>query len=280
MKPQYFLACSLLVLAIGFSIQCLCQNTSTVNVSVASDPATMQSHVALDVESYFFIQEAQFYAVRLGYYYGLGDKHLFGLTVPFVHNVFHADYAGFENTTGIGDIKMMYMAAFHLKNSVTGLSRISTYLEMTAPTGQPRLGRGAGAWLYKPGVVFKYELAPEVLFFPEVRFQFSGDEVNSRAGSDGVPDPTNPDNDGLLQNLTLTVPVIMQLEAWKGWLSINPQYIRSFSERTSFVFLRMDVGRMIGDKSSASLHLSKFVAGQPRLNVIVQARFQFFFNGR
>ena len=40
--------------------------------------------------------------------------------------------------------------------------------------------------------------------------------------------------------------------------------------------MRLDFGKMITERTAASLYLSKFVAGQPRLNVIAQARLQVF----
>lgn len=258
------------------------QNSSSADpldiLSAASDPGTMKSRVTADLESYIFTKDAQFYAVRGGYYYGLrNQQHLLGLAIPFVHNIFNADYAGFENTTGIGDIRMLYMFAMYPKKA-GALSRTSLYLEMTAPTGEYQLGRGAGAWLYKPGIIFTYRPDPEVAFYPEVRFQFSRDNVNTRGGSSGVPDLEDTDKDNKLQDLVIQVPAVMQLSAWDGWFSVNAQYTQSFSVKEYFIFLRTDIGKMIGDRSAASLQLSKFIAGQPRLNVIVQARFQFFLN--
>lgn len=247
----------------------------SVMLTAASDPGTMRSRVTADIESYIFLQDAQFYAVRAGYYYGLrNERHLLGLAVPFVHNIFNADYAGFENTTGIGDIKMLYMFATYPKNRL--LTRASFYFEMTAPTGEYRLGRGAGSWIYKPGIILSYRPDPEIAFYPEVRFQFSNDDVNSRGGSSGVPDVEDNDLDNKLQDLVIQIPAVLELSSWNGWFSINAQYIQSFSVNEYFIFLRTDVGKMIGEKSSASLQLSKFIAGQPRLNVIVQAKFQFF----
>lgn len=248
-------------------------------VNDASDPASMKSRVVFDAESYFFHNESQFYLARLGFYYGLrNERHLLSLSVPFLHNVFIGDYGGFENTTGIGDIRMMYMNVLFWNRDAIGLERVSSYLEVTAPTGEYQLGRGAGAWLYKPGFIITYRLSPEVIFYPELRFQFSGDDANSYGAGDGLPDTEDPDKEDSFQNLTLQLPVIMQLESWQGWFGLNVQYTKSFSEKTYFLFLRTDVGRMIGPKTSVSLNLSKFVAGQPRLNFVVQARFQFFIN--
>lgn len=244
----------------------------------AADPATMKSRVTADLESYIFIQDARFYAARAGYYYGLrNEQHLLGLSIPFVHSIFNADYAGFENTTGIGDIRMLYMFAMYPKNAGM-LNRASFYLEATAPTGEYRLGRGAGTWLYKPGIVFTYRPDPNIAFYPEVRFQFSGANANISGGSSGIPDVEDNEKDNKLQDLVVQLPAILELPEWNGWFGIQAQYLQSFSEKEYFIFLRTDIGKMIGDNTAASLHLSKFIAGQPRLNVIVQVRFQFFLN--
>ncbi len=256
-----------------------CVITSAQNISTdyASDPVTMKSHAAVDIESYIFHSTSQFYALRLGYYYGLrNERHLLGMALPLVHNVFNADYAGFENTTGFGDLKMSYLFVPYVKSNKIGLSRISLAFDVSAPTGQYRLGRGAGAWLFKPGVVLTLRPGPNISFYPELRFQFSGAPVNSQAGSDGAPDPDDPDKDGNMQNLTLFVPLVVQLQEWEGWFSLNVWYTRSFSEQTDFIFLRTDFGKMIGTNTAASLRISKFIAGQPRLNVIVQANISFF----
>lgn len=252
------------------------QFTDPVSTDDASDPATMRTRVLFDVESYFFYQPAQFYTVRLGYYYGLQNgRHLFGLAIPFIHNIFGEDLQGFENTTGIGDIKMMYMGAIPTGKTI-GLSRISPYFETTAPTGEYILGRGAGTWLYKPGIIFTVKAAPQITFYPEVKFQFSTRNASGMTGSDGVPNIDHTTKDGRLQNLTVQVPVVMQLESLEAWLGINAQYVQSFANREYFVFFRTDFGKMIGDKTAASLNITKFVAGQPLVNVAVQARFQFF----
>jgi hypothetical protein len=236
----------------------------------------MNSRAVFGADSYVFYQPAHFYAFRFGFLYGLqNEKHLFGLSIPFVHNIFEEDLQGFENTTGLGDIQMIYMTAFTTGKSI-GLSRISPYFEVTAPTGESQLGRGAGTWLYKPGVILKFQATPEVAFYPEIRFQFSGNDANSQGGSDGLPDPEDPETDGKLQNLTFLLPVVVELESIQAWFSLNASYTQSLTEDEYFIFMRTDFGKMIGDKTSAALSISKFIAGQPRLNVVVQAKFQFF----
>lgn len=265
------------VATLSLQVSCLfAQQIVPVSVSDGSDPGSMKSRVVLDLESYFFEQPAQFYFIRAGFLYGLqNEKHLFGLSVPFVHNVFEQDYQGYENTTGIGDIRMIYMAGLTTGKSI-GLSRVSPYFEVTAPTGDEQLGRGAGTWLYKPGLLFKFQASPEIAFYPEVRFQFSGEDANSQGGSDGTPDPEDPATDGKLQNLSFQIPAVVQLESAQAWFALNAQYMQSLTEKEYFIFLRTDFGKMIGNKTSAALSISKFIAGQPRLNVWVQAKFQFF----
>src|SRR5690606_17315976 len=115
-----------------------------------------------------------------------------GISVPFVHTIFTQDYAGFENTTGIGDLKMIYTGVPYYNKNSMGLTRVSTYLEATAPTGEARLGRGAGTWLYKPGIIFAFKPAPEIGIYPEIKFQFSGQPANSQGGGGGIPDPDDP----------------------------------------------------------------------------------------
>jgi Putative MetA-pathway of phenol degradation len=247
-----------------------------VGATDASDPANMKSLILLDLESYFFHQPAQFYALRIGYTYGLRNgRHLFGLSVPFVHSIFDADRQGFENTTGIGDLRMWYMAALATGKTV-GLSKVSPYFEATAPTGEYLLGRGAGTWLYKPGMIFTYTVDPQITLYPEIRFQFSGKEANSNGGTGGIPDIEDPKKDGKLQDLTVQVPLVIQLESAQAWLAIDVQYQQSFTQNEYFLFLRTDFGKMINERTAASLSLTKFIAGQPRLNVMAQAGFQFF----
>lgn len=252
-----------------------CAQSGAVSQGDASDPATMKSRFDLDAESYIFFQNAQFYAIRLGYHYGLqNEKHLFGISVPFVHSVYNQDLQGYENTSGIGDIRMSYMGAITTGRSI-GMSRVSPYLELSAPTGEYLLGRGAGTWVYKPGVVFTFTADHVVSFYPEVRYQFSLKDANSQDGT-GVPDPGDPDKSEKVNNVTIQVPAVVQIEQAKAWISLNAWYTQSFTENDYYIFIRTDFGKMIGKKSSAALHIAKFVAGQPQLNVIVQAKFLFF----
>lgn len=274
-KIQHVASVFLVLLAIN----AFAQQSIPFPVSKASDPALMNSRAVFEADSYIFYQPAHFYAFRFGFLYGLqNEKHLLGLSIPFVHNIFEEDLQGYENTTGLGDIQMIYMTAFTTGKSI-GLSRVSPYLEVTSPTGEYQLGRGAGTWLYKPGVILKFQAAPEVAFYPEVRFQFSGDDANSQGGSGGLPDPEDPDKDGKLQNLSFLLPVVVELESIQAWFSLNASYTQSLSEDEYFIFMRTDFGKMIGNKTSAALSISKFIAGQPRLNVVVQAKFQFFIGG-
>lgn len=250
---------------------------STISEIDASDPATMKSRIATDFEAYLFVANARHYAIRLGYQYGLQNgKHLFGMSLPFIHTIYDANYSGYENTSGVGDLKMQYMFVPFSQTTKAGLQRISPYIEFTAPTGDVRLGRGAGTWLFKPGMIFTFRSNPYVSFYPEIKFQMSAGNANNLGGADGAPDPSDPAKDGKIQNLSLSFPIVVLVKDWDGWVSLNAMYIRSFSERVDFIYLRTDFGRMIGDKTSAALNISKFIAGQPRLNVLVQAKFQFF----
>lgn len=261
------------LLFVCISNQALAQSSGTpVGEFEASDPAIMKSRVTADFESYFFVAGARFYAMRFGYEYGLqNQKHLFGLSLPLVHNIYLADYGGYENTTGIGDLKMRYMFVPLQKSD----KQISTYFEMTAPTGESELGRGTGTWVYKPGVIFTLRANPFVSFYPEIKYSFSTKEANS-LGGDGAPDQGDTDIDGLIKNLSISVPAVALVSDWRGWVGMNAIYIQSFSEDTYYVFLRLDFGKMIGEKTSAALNITKFISGQPRLDALVQAKFQFF----
>lgn len=241
----------------------------------ASDPATMRSRFTADFESYFFVGEAKHYAMRFGYDYGLqNQKHLFGLSLPIVHAIYAADFGGYENTTGVGDLKMRYMFVPYQEDKVSGLQRVSAYLELTAPTGESQLGRGAGTWVYRPGMIFTFRPSPFVAFYPEIKYQFSTQDANILSGD--APDPEDTDVDGPISNLVFSVPAVAMVSSWHGWAGLNATYIQSFSEETYYVFMRLDFGTMIGQKTSAALHITKFIAGQPRLDVLVQAKFQFF----
>lgn len=247
----------------------------------ASDPVSMRSRFAADVESYFYFDESQFYGIRPGYYYGLkNEKLLMGMSIPVVHNIFKGDYQGFENTTGIGDLRMSAMYVPYFKENTTGLERITTTLDVTVPTGEYKLGRGAGAWMFRPGVVFTYRPDPVIALYPEVRYLFSAGDVNSQGGSDGTPDPDDSDMDEQLNNLAFALPLVVQLIDWEGWFAIHLQYTRALVEKTDYFFLRMDIGKMLGERSAASVRVSKYIAGQPRLNVMVQANFTFFMRAK
>ncbi|MEK6781593.1 MAG: hypothetical protein AABY93_07790 [Bacteroidota bacterium] len=268
--------CSFFIL--GFCLLPLLSFGQQLNSFDASDPVNTETRASIDAESYFFYGGAKFYAMRFGYFYGIkNQRHQFGMSLPFVHTIFNADYAGFENTTGMGDIKMSYLAVPYRKKSTIGLERVSVAFEVTAPTGESTLGRGAGTWLYKPGLIFTMRSSSEIVFYPDVRFQISGADANSQGGSDGIPDPNNPEKEKRVQNLSMSIPMVVQVKDWDGWFSLNVLYAYSFTEKTNFLFLRTDFGKMMGAKAATSLRITKFIAGQPRLNVMVQANLTFFF---
>ncbi|MFN3839895.1 MAG: hypothetical protein ACK4RF_04230, partial [Cyclobacteriaceae bacterium] len=98
------------------------------------DPANAQSRVTFDFDSYYFVAGNKFFVARTSFYYGIpNERHAFGLSVPLVHSIFNADFAGYENTTGIGDIRMSYLGAPFIKRTPLGLERVSFYLDITAP---------------------------------------------------------------------------------------------------------------------------------------------------
>jgi len=243
----------------------------------ASDPVSMRTRITADIESYFYFDESQFYALRPGYYYGLkNEKALVGMSVPLVHNVFNGDYQGFENTTGIGDLRMSALYVPYFKPNTGGLERVTATLDVSAPTGEYKLGRGAGAWMFRPGFVFTFRPDRAIALYPEIRYLFSAGNVNSQGGSDGAPDPDDSDLDEQLQNLAFALPLVVQLEDWDGWFSLDLMYTRALVEKTDYFFLRMDIGKMLGRRTAASVRISKYIAGQPRLNVMVQANFTWF----
>ncbi|MGC3946727.1 MAG: transporter [Chryseolinea sp.] len=243
----------------------------------ASDPVSMRTRITADIESYFYFDESQFYALRPAYYYGLkNERFLVGMSIPVVHNIFKGDYQGFENTTGMGDLRMSAMYVPFFKETFSGLERVTATLDVSAPTGEYQLGRGAGAWMYRPGVVLTYRPGPALAFYPEVRFLFSTEDVNSQGGSDGSPDPDDSEKDDKLQNLSIALPFVAQLEDWNGWFSIHLMYSHALIEKTDYFFVRSDIGKMLGRRTGASLRISKYIAGQPRLNVLVQANFTWF----
>lgn len=241
----------------------------------ASDPATMRTRVDMDFESYFFVGEARHYSMRFGYEYGLqNQKHLFGLSLPLIHAIYNSNLGGYENTNGVGDLKMRYMFVPYLEDKASGLQRVSTYLEVTAPTGESQLGRGAGTWTYRPGIIFTLRPNPFTSFYPEIKYQFSTKDANILSGD--VPDAEDTNLDGKISNLIFSLPAIAVVNSWHGWAGLNATYIQSFSEDTYYLFLRLDFGTMLGEKTSAALNITKFIAGQPRVDAIVAARFQFF----
>jgi len=241
------------------------------------DPVNMESRINIDFDSYYFVAENKFFSFRPGFFYSIPNKrHLMGISIPVVHSIFSGDFAGFENTTGIGDFKFNYIGVPYLSKDALGLQRISLFMEVTAPTGNEQLGRGVGDWVYKPGVMFSYR--PDMVFhlYPQVNFQFSTANLNSLGGGDGVPDLEDPDNEDKLKVIMFSIPATLSVDALDGWLTLHPEYIHSFSEDTYFLFLRMDLGKMIGDRTAASINITKFIAGQPRLETMFRFRVSFF----
>jgi hypothetical protein len=112
--------------------------------------------------------------------------------------------------------------------------------------------------------------------FPQVNFQFSPAEVNSRGGNVVVPDLENTDRDDKLQTFGASLATSYVLYEWDGWFGLNPEYSYSYAEKTYYLYLTMEVGKMISPKSSAMLQLTQFVAGQPRLQTIFKAKLNFF----
>ncbi|MBX2966745.1 MAG: hypothetical protein KF845_11395 [Cyclobacteriaceae bacterium] len=244
-------------------------------------PALMDSRITLDLDTYYFVAENKFYSFKPGFVYGLpGKRHAMGIALPVVHSIFSGDFAGFENTTGIGDMKFFYHGVAYQAKDPLGLQRITATFEATAPTGNARLGRGTGAWVYKPGVVVAIRPDEAFYLFPTLNFQISSARLNSLGGADGVPDLANPDLDDQLKVMSMSLPATFVLDSWSGWVSLHPEYIHTFVEDTYFLFLRLDLGKMIGSNTSASLQITKFIAGQPRLETWIKFRLNFFLGQR
>jgi len=249
----------------------------TTTPPVPFDPYDLNSRATFDAASNYFLGGHRFYSVAAGFHYGFAKRSLLSVTVPVVHTIFNADYAGFENTTGIGDLRFGYAGAVYLpsKKGKT-IEKVSAVLDVTAPTGEEAAGRGTGAWVFKPGLAAAVRFNHFATFYPEARFQLSAREANSRGGTDGLPDPEDPQTDERLQNFSVQLPFAFELVQWGGWVSFNVPFTYSFNENDYFLFLRADFGKKFSDKAAASLFISRWVAGQPRLNTTVQARFIIF----
>jgi hypothetical protein len=244
---------------------------------VPYDPALMASRWMFDANTYLFVAQDRFYTLAAGYAYGLSnERHLFSLHVPFIHTIINADFGGLENTTGIGDLQFAYWWVPFVSKKQHGVERVSLVAGLSAPTGNPVAGRGVGTWLFKPGMVVTVPVSPGVMFYPEARFQFSAGDVNSLGGNDGLPDPEDTDSEGRLQLLSVQLPVIMELPEARAWLGIDAPFQYSLSESTYFLYLKLSFGWMATERSALSLSATKFVAGQPRLNVAVQIRYSIF----
>jgi hypothetical protein len=251
------------------------QSQSDERVS-AFDPANMQTKAIFEAGSYYFNGGHKFYSMSGGFHYAFAKKNILSISIPVVHTIYNADYGGLENTTGIGDLKFGFSSILYQPKKPRTVEKVTGSLEVTAPTGSPEAGRGAGAWLYKPGLIFGLRFDNDITFYPEVRFQFSNSLANSRGGTDGLPDPQDPDRDEKLQNFSLNVPVTFEMIRWDGWLTLNMPFSYSFYESNYFLFLKTDFGKNISEKSAISLQITKFIAGQPRLNVLVQAKLILF----
>lgn len=270
MKNYFFIAAFILLIDDG------CAQNS-VFTHEAYNPSNVYSRASLDFDSYYFVNDNTFYALRGGFYYGIpNQRHLLGIAIPVIHSIFSGDFAGYENTTGIGDIRFTYLGVPYLNKTLMGLAKVSFYVELTTPTGNENLGRGVGSWLFKPGLIFDIHPSHAFSLYPEIRYQFSYDEVNSQGGSGGLPDPEDPEEDEKLQNITLALPATYVIENWNGWVSLNTEYVYTFVEDTYFLFLRLDLGKMMGQNSSAALQITRFIAGQPRLETAINVRFNFF----
>jgi len=241
------------------------------------NPANMSTRAVFEAGSFYFNGGHRFYSLSAGFDYGFADKNLFSISIPVVHNIYNADYGGLENTTGIGDVKFGYAGVLYQpKKKVNKVERVSGLFEVTAPTGDPKAGRGAGAWLFNPGLIVGMRLDQAVTFYPQAQFQFSGDDANSRGGTNGLPDPEDPEKDGKLKNFSVNLPFTFEMINWGGWVTFNAPFSYSLAEKNYFLFFKADFGKKIAEKSAASLMITKFVAGQPRLNVLVQARLIIF----
>ncbi len=248
-----------------------------IDESTGSDPAVMETRFTLDADAFYFVALARHYGIKIGYEYALQNKrHQFGMALPFLHTIYNADFAGFENTSGIGDLAMRYMFVPFVQTKRAGLQRVSTFLELTAPTGEFQLGRSAGSWVLSPGLIFTYRPNPYVAFYPELKYQMSVSDAVGLGGSTGPPDPNDTELDNRIQNLIFTLPAVVLVSDWDGWASMRATYISSMSENVDFLFIRADFGKMIGERTSAALNITKFVAGEPRLQVLVQFKLQFF----
>lgn len=242
-----------------------------------ADPTLARTNFGMGVNSYLFTGGTIYYEAVPGFSYALPDaRNMLTIEVPFMHNIFPGDFGGYENTTGIGDVRMRYQTVPIKKKDPLGFKQLTFYGELTAPTGAYIFGRGAGTWLIKPGVMATIQASPQVAFYPEVRFQFSASEASRLGGGQNLPNPDSFQRNRKLQEYVLQFPVVMVLESANTWLRINPEFIQSFNEGVSYLFFEGEVGKMLGDWSSASVNISRFIAGQPRLAVIVEAQFRFY----
>lgn len=275
MKQHYLF----LLLFFTFPYKAYCQENSVLGINNPSNPTLTRTQFSFDFDSYFFVAENRLLAARPAFHYDFNsNRHKVMMEVPILSTFYSGNYQGFERQTGLGDMRFKYMyLAYYDENARQSFNGLGITFEMITPTGNSQFGLGLGKWQYAPGVVFSFRPNPFFAFYPEIVYRFTADDVNgiSLPGA-GLPDFETPENDPKFQSILFEVPAVVELSDWNGWFSVSPVYLKDFPSGYSIFAFSGEIGLKTSENFGASIHILRFVAGQPRLITHVTAKFDFY----
>ena len=201
------------------------------------------------------------------------ERHQVGVEVPFVRSDY---FTNIETRTGMGDLKVRYMAQV-MNGSFGGtLNTASIAMEVNFPTGEVEDGHGLGSIVISPLLNYGIWLHPQVSFFSSLRYAHSTQTVGGVWSSGGTV-PDNPDLQVERKIRDLLFEATGVLEVVKdGWLSLGMVYSRFFSEQESTVDIRPEIGKLWDQKYGLSLRSIFWIAGRRRVNSWIEFEFAFY----
>ncbi len=239
------------------------QDVSTEDVKRFLDPTVMVNHVDYTFGANFLPREVRAYQHKVGGFWAVNSWTGFWADVP----IRDFSFPDAEGPAGVGDILLGWGIVTH-ENLERRVTTSALLVEVLAPSGDPKKGTGADAWVLSPTAALVFNPTDVFPVYVTARYLHS---FGSLGGGD--------DPDDRLRSLELSVRTIHILP--KGFFLVAaPQLLVNFNQEFNVFSVALGGGRALTRSFAWNAAYVQHVAGKQTFNRGFAFGIQYIFGQR
>ncbi len=230
---------SLLVLLVQWHVAVYAQEF-TPN---GSDPTEIRSRIDVILAQLTSQANSNFVGSTFGGEFAFNSWLSAGLDLPFVY----AWFSG-RTSTGVGDIRLKILTSLYRVRQPEFFKALALGLNTHLDTGDADRGTGIGQTIMIPFVASSFELAPELLIIPRIRYLFSIKEHRDE-----------------IDEIRLDIDNVLAFPE-DFWISVMPELIFDLKGiRQTTLNLQSTLGKMLDTNWGVSAVFTTNIFGEPRV---------------